>query len=152
MSGFAQLALVESNDIETDRGGDYLFGPFRLEVEERRLWRDGKQVPLTGKAFDTLLLLVERANTLQTQTSLIDRLWPDVSVEPNNLQYNISIVRRALAGAPEVRIETVRGQGYRLLADVQAPARPTHAPKKDAMRKIILHVTDEGVICSVEVR
>ncbi len=53
----------------------YSFGPSRLEVGERRLWRDGKLVAPAGKAFDTLRLLVEGAGMLQTQASLIDRLW-----------------------------------------------------------------------------
>lgn len=97
----------------------YLFGPFRLEVLERRLLRDGQLVPLLGKAFDTLVLLVEAAGSLQKQHALIDRLWPDVVVEPNNLQQNISIVRRALGGVPGIEIETVRGQGYRLHAAVR---------------------------------
>jgi pimeloyl-ACP methyl ester carboxylesterase/DNA-binding winged helix-turn-helix (wHTH) protein len=107
----------------------YSFGPFRLEVRERRLLRDGEHVPLLGKAFDTLVALVEGAGTLQRQHVLMDRLWPDVSVEQNNLQQAISLVRRALADAPGVEIETVRGQGYRLHARVSrisetAPARP----------------------------
>jgi DNA-binding winged helix-turn-helix (wHTH) protein len=97
----------------------YLFGPFRLEVAERRLLRDGQLVPLTGKAFDTLQLLAEGAGRLQKQESLVDRLWPNVFVEPNNLQYNISLVRHALADAPGVEIQTVRGQGYRLMAEVR---------------------------------
>ena len=67
--------------------------------------------------FDTLRLLVEGAGTLQKQESLMDRLWPDVVVEQNNLQYNISHVRRALADAPGIEIQTVRGQGYRLVAN-----------------------------------
>jgi pimeloyl-ACP methyl ester carboxylesterase/DNA-binding winged helix-turn-helix (wHTH) protein len=96
----------------------YLLGPFRLEAEERRLLRDGELVPLAGKAFDTLLLLVEGAGALQKQESLMGRLWPDVAVEQNNLQYNVSLVRRALADAPGIEIQTVRGQGYRLVADV----------------------------------
>lgn len=54
----------------------YVFGPFRLEIHERRLLRDGDVVPLTGKAFDTLVLLVENAGTLQKQEALIDTLWP----------------------------------------------------------------------------
>jgi acyl-lipid omega-6 desaturase (Delta-12 desaturase) len=61
----------------------YSFGPFLLDVGERRLLRDGSVVPLVGKAFDTLRLLVESAGKLQTQETLIDRLWPDVVVEPN---------------------------------------------------------------------
>ena len=92
----------------------FAFGPFRLEVSERRLLRDGALVPLPGKAFDALCLLVQGAGTLQKQESLIARLWPDVVVEPNNLQYNVSLVRRALGNAPGIEIQTVRGQGYRL--------------------------------------
>jgi pimeloyl-ACP methyl ester carboxylesterase len=75
-------------------------------------------VPLAGKAFDTLLLLVHGAGTLQPQRSLLARLWPDVVVESNSLQYNVSLVRRALGDARGVEIQTVRGQGYRLVADV----------------------------------
>lgn len=106
----------------------YSFPPFVLEVDERRLLRTGQIVPLNGKAFDTLQLLVEGAGTLQKRESLMDRLWPDVEVEQNSLEYNISIVRRAIAGATGIEIETVRGQGYRLLADVSqlsAEAGPT---------------------------
>lgn len=97
----------------------YSFGPFRLEVGERRLLRDGQPVQLTGKAFDLLQLFVEGAGALQRQQSLVDSLWPDVVVDQNNLQYNVSLVRRALANAPDIVIQTVRGQGYRLVADVE---------------------------------
>src|SRR5262249_50700044 len=99
------------------------FGLFRLEVDERRLLRDGKLVPLAGKAFDLLQVLVEGVGTLHKQQALLDRLWPDVVVEPNNLQYNISLLRRALQEAPGVEIQTVRGQGYRLVAEVDVDSR-----------------------------
>jgi DNA-binding winged helix-turn-helix (wHTH) protein len=119
----------------------YAFGPFQLEVEERRLLREGKLVPLTGKAFDTLRLLVEGAGTLQKQESLMDRLWPDVVVEQNNLQYNVSLVRRALAGATGIEIQTVRGQGYRLVADVhEVPGDPSAAqPGRSASKTQRVH-------------
>jgi len=99
-------------------GATYLFDRFRLEVRERRLWRDDEPVPLRDKVFDTLVLLVEGAGSLQTQEELIERLWPDVSVEPNNLQHNVSILRKVLADS-SVQIETLRGRGYRLVADVR---------------------------------
>ena len=117
----------------------YSFGPFRLEVGERRLLRDGQPIPLTGKAFDTLRLLVERAGTLQTQEWLIDQLWPDVVVEQNNLQYNISHVRRALAGAPGVEIQTVRGQGYRLVAEVHQVGSNAGPPAGAARKAQRMH-------------
>jgi len=86
------------------------------------LWRDGELVALRDKVFDTLLLLVEGAGKLQMQRELIDQLWPDVSVEPNNLQHNISILRKVISGSA-VQIETVRGRGYRFLGDVTIEGR-----------------------------
>jgi pimeloyl-ACP methyl ester carboxylesterase/DNA-binding winged helix-turn-helix (wHTH) protein len=106
----------------------HLFGPFRLEVSERRLLRDGATVALAGKAFDVLLALVEGANALQKQDALMDRLWPDVAVEPNSLQQCVSLVRKALSDAPGVELETIRGQGYRLHATVQEVSVPAAAP------------------------
>lgn len=97
----------------------YAFGPFRLEVGERRLLRDGAPVALAGKAFDALVALVEGANALQKQEALMDRLWPGIAVEQNSLQQCVSLVRKALNDAPGVELETVRGQGYRLHAAVR---------------------------------
>lgn len=106
----------------------YQIGPFRLDVFERTLMRDGEAVALFGKAFDTLVALVEGAGTLQTQQSLLDRIWPNVIVEPNSLQQNISLIRRALADEPGVKIVTVRGRGYRLIGDVrEVPNAPSAA-------------------------
>lgn len=95
----------------------YRFERFRLDSRERQLWREDELVPLRDKVFDTLLLLVEEPNRLQTQSELIDRLWPNVNVEPNNLQHNISILRKVFAET-QVGIDTVRGHGYRFVAEV----------------------------------
>ena len=45
---------VSSKEIQA-----YLFGPFRLDVSERRLLRDGRHVTLTSKVFDILHLLAD---------------------------------------------------------------------------------------------
>jgi len=125
-------------------GPVYSFGPFRLEAHERRLLRDGSAIALPGKAFDTLLLLVEGAGSLQSQQTLIDRLWPDTFVEPNNLQYNVSLIRRALEGADGVELQTVRGQGYRLLADVSRAdgSSPVKQPDGAAQRTYVCKAED----------
>ncbi len=115
-------------------GTIYTFGPFRLEADERRLVRDGALVPLSGKAFDTLVALVEGAGTLQRQQALMERLWPDTFVEPNSLQYNVSLVRRVIEGAPGVELQTVRGQGYRLIADVVRAPSAVVAPPRSTQR------------------
>src|SRR5215471_11706925 len=98
----------------------YEFGPFRLEVSERRLLRDGHPVPLRAKVFDTLCLLVENHGTLVTKDELMRAVWPDSVVEEGNLAHNLTVLRKALDdkdGTP--LIQTVSGQGYRFLGNVR---------------------------------
>src|SRR6476619_6538016 len=87
----------------------YEFGNFRLDVRERRLLRDGHAIPLATKVFETLRVLLERSGRLVTKDELMRQLWPDTVVEENNLNHNISVLRRALGEQPtgEPFIETV---------------------------------------------
>ena len=59
----------------------YEFGPFRLDVAERLLLRDGAPVALTPKAFDTLLVLVENSGHLLDKDDLMKQVWPETFVE-----------------------------------------------------------------------
>ena len=100
--------------------GVYKFGPFRLDVKERRLLRGERGVPLTGKAFDTLCFLVGRHGSLVPKEELLNALWPEIDVEENNIDRNISTLRKALGekSASPRYIETVPRVGYRFLAGV----------------------------------
>src|SRR5512147_2695442 len=100
----------------------YHFGSFQLEVDERRLTRSGEVIPLRSKVFDTLCILVENHGRLVRKDELIQRLWPDSVVEENNLDHNISKLRRALDEGEDGQrfIETVPRQGYRFVAEVKA--------------------------------
>src|SRR6187399_3131018 len=100
----------------TDQAPAYEFGNFRLEVGERRLLRDGRPIPLTMKVFETLRILLERSGRLLTKDELMQQVWPDTVVEENNLNHNISVLRRAL-GENAAFIETVPRVGYRFVAD-----------------------------------
>jgi Tol biopolymer transport system component/DNA-binding winged helix-turn-helix (wHTH) protein len=99
----------------------YEFGPFRLDAIERLLSRDGESVPLTPKAFDLLLVLVERHGHLLEKDELLKRVWPDTFIEEANLSYNISLIRKALGEGENGRryIETVPKRGYRFVAEVR---------------------------------
>ncbi|HEX5080667.1 MAG TPA: AAA-like domain-containing protein [Blastocatellia bacterium] len=99
----------------------YEFGPFRLDVAERLLSRDGEAVPLPPKAFDLLLALVERQGRLLEKTELMKLVWPDTYVEEANLSYTISLIRKALGEGPDPQqfIETVPKYGYRFIAEVR---------------------------------
>ena len=74
----------------------YEFGEFRIEAGKRLLLRDGAPVPLTPKAFDTLLLLVQNRQRIVEKDELMQAIWPDTTVEENNLNQNISTLQRVL--------------------------------------------------------
>ena len=97
-------------------GAAYRFGPFQLDVRERRLSRGHELIPLRLKVFDTLRVLVERAGTLVTKQELLDAVWPETAVEENNLNHNVSVLRKALGHS---YIETLPKRGYRFAADVR---------------------------------
>jgi DNA-binding winged helix-turn-helix (wHTH) protein/TolB-like protein/Tfp pilus assembly protein PilF len=100
----------------------YEFGRFCLDARERLLLRDGETIPLTPKAFDMLLSLVENRGRLLEKEELMRTLWPDSFVEEGSLAQNVSLLRRALGDSQEEQkfIETVPRRGYRFIANVRA--------------------------------
>lgn len=99
---------------------NYEFGPYRLALEERRLYREGEVVLLPPKEFDLLLLLVRNSGQILDRESLLKALWPNTVVEEANLNVHISALRKALAeSSSEPRyIETLPRRGYRFVAPV----------------------------------
>jgi hypothetical protein len=63
----------------------YEFGEFQLDASARCLSRRGVTVPLTPKAIDLLLALVEEPGNLLNKDALLKKVWPDSFVEENNL-------------------------------------------------------------------
>jgi DNA-binding winged helix-turn-helix (wHTH) protein len=92
----------------------YEFEGFRVDVRRRLLTRAGRGVPLTPKAFETLLVLLRSGGRLLTKDEMLSEVWPDTFVEEGNLAQNIFLLRRALGEARgEHRfIVTVPGAGY----------------------------------------
>ncbi len=99
----------------------YRFGRIELSPATRQLLVDHKPVPLGARAFDVLLALIERRDRLVTKNELLDLVWPGAVVEENNLQVQISSLRKALG--PQA-IATIPGRGYRFAAAVNAPSTP----------------------------
>src|SRR5262245_40025807 len=99
----------------------YEFGSFRLDAAERLLLRDGEAVPLTPKAFDLLLAMVEGHGHLLEKDELLKKVWPDTFVEEANLASNISQLRKALGDGENGQryIETAPKRGYRFVASVK---------------------------------
>ena len=103
----------------------FRFGSFELQPNQRRLLADGRPVVLGDRAFDVLLTLVERAGQLVPKDELLGLVWPGLVVEENNLQVQVSTLRKILGAAA---IATTAGRGYRftlaLAADGESPSPP----------------------------
>jgi DNA-binding winged helix-turn-helix (wHTH) protein/TolB-like protein len=99
----------------------YEFGPFRLDPKERTLWRNGQIVPLYPKAFDLLLVLVEKHGHVVDKDTLLRTVWPDTFVEESNLTVHVSALRKILGVDANGRryIETVPKRGYRFVHEVK---------------------------------
>ncbi|MEQ1864384.1 MAG: winged helix-turn-helix domain-containing protein [Micropepsaceae bacterium] len=111
-----------------DRLSDPLkLGAFELRLSQRQLLVAGKVADLGARAFDVLAALVAQQGQVVTKAELLAVVWPGVLVEENNLQVQISALRKILgAGA----IATVPGRGYQLTIPLGhpegAPAPASH--------------------------
>lgn len=107
--------------MNSSNNSSYEFGAFLLDGKERLLLRDGQEITLTPKAFETLLLLVENSGHVLTKEEMLNSLWPDTFVEEANLTNNISVLRKALGDGSESQqyIKTVPRVGYRFVASVK---------------------------------
>jgi DNA-binding winged helix-turn-helix (wHTH) protein/TolB-like protein len=98
----------------------YQFGKFRFDPANHLLLSEESPIPLTPKAFDVLLVLVQNGKRLTTKEELMQKVWPDSFVEEANLTVNISALRRLLGRMEDGQqyIETVPKKGYRFVAPV----------------------------------
>ena len=108
---------------------DYRSGRICLLPSRRELQLDGVAVTIGARAFDVLAALVEKRDRVISKNELMDTVWAHLVVEENNLQVQISALRKLLGPSA---IATVPGRGYQFVAPAepalpdapQAPARP----------------------------
>jgi eukaryotic-like serine/threonine-protein kinase len=103
---------------------EYRFGEFSLDKARRVLLKNDEPVPLTPKAFDTLLVLVREHGHVVEKEELLKEVWPDTFVGEATLAQNIFTLRKALGqkNGSNPFIETVPRHGYRFTADVTSVA------------------------------
>lgn len=119
--------LVNLFEAEMTSSGthSYRFNSFLLDVAERQLFNGDKPVPLTPKAFDVLVYLVENAGHLVRKDELMQAIWPDSFVDEVNLPRTIHTIRAVLGADNGTKfIETVPTKGYRFVAEVSIVGTP----------------------------
>jgi TolB-like protein len=93
------------------------FGHFRLDLRHRKLARDGEPVQLGSRALDILCVLASAKGEVVSKDDLMAQVWPGVVVEENNVQVQVSALRKVLEGGKggQSYLMTVPGRGYRLI-------------------------------------
>jgi predicted ATPase/DNA-binding winged helix-turn-helix (wHTH) protein len=109
----------------------YACDQWEIDLGRRELRSRGIPVPLGGRAFEVVTVLVQSAAELVTKDHMMERVWPGVIVGEGTLHVHISAVRKAL-GQDRAMLKTVSGRGYRLLGSWtpqqrQATAAPVYS-------------------------
>ena len=106
---------------------EFRFGRFRLDPVRRVLRADGEAARIGARAIDVLLVLIQRRDRIVSKDELLDLVWPGLVVEENNLQVQVSALRKLLG--PQA-IATIPGRGYQFIADLDPAdaAMPSSVP------------------------
>jgi predicted ATPase/DNA-binding winged helix-turn-helix (wHTH) protein len=96
------------------------FGPFELSIGERTLRRDQQMLPLGGRAMDILIYLTDRPGEVIAKQELMDRVWPDVTVEEVSVRVHVAAIRKALRDGQfgNRYIANIKGRGYSFVGTV----------------------------------
>jgi predicted ATPase/DNA-binding winged helix-turn-helix (wHTH) protein len=94
------------------------FGRFRVLPHRREVLAEGRPLDVGGRAFDVLMVLIEASGAVVSKDTLMNRVWPDRIIEDNNLQHQISALRRAFA-ADRALIRTIAGRGYQFTGEIR---------------------------------
>ena len=101
----------------------YRFGAVEVRPGERQVLVEGRPAAVGARAFDLLVALIEQRDRVVSKDELLEQVWPGVVVEENNLQVQVSTLRKILGPGS---VSTVPGRGYRFTLEPEAEgaARP----------------------------
>src|SRR5712691_9817310 len=111
------------------------FGRFKVVRHRRELLADGRPVELGGRAFDTLMALIDARGTVLDKDQLMSLVWPDRVVEENNLSAQIAVLRKVF-GADRHLIRTVAGRGYQFTGEIRATPAAAPSPPPSRMTNL----------------
>lgn len=120
---------------------NYRFGRYEVRAAQRELLVDGKPALLGTRAFDILLALIERRERVVTKDELLDLGWPGLVVEENNLQVQVSALRKILGTSA---IATVARRGYRFT--LQTASEDSSPPTRSLETSPVAELADRPSI------
>lgn len=110
-------------------------GPFSVFPSSRLLLREGCEVPIGGRAFDLLMLLLRKRGQVVAKGEIVKSVWPSTTVDDCNIRFQVKTLRRVL-GAEGDLIKTVAGRGY-VLAESEPQLERSHRASIDIMCRTV---------------
>lgn len=111
----AGIEYISASDIDAsteDSGDIYRYRDLQILVRRRIILRVDKPVPLGGRAFDTLVMLLRHAGEVVSSDALRATIWPGMVVADGNLAVHVAAIRRALGPYGRTDLITVARRGY----------------------------------------
>ncbi|WP_281279651.1 response regulator transcription factor [Swingsia samuiensis] len=92
------------------------FGPLEMDLIERKVFRDGREIDLLPREFRLLEYMMRRPGAVLTRTMLLEDVWNYRFVPQTNLvDVHIGKLRRKVDGPDEAPlIQSIRGAGFSL--------------------------------------
>jgi DNA-binding response OmpR family regulator len=96
-------------------GRHLAYGDVSLDLDQRRLERHGKFVPLTNREFELMAYFMHHSEETLTRDRLAAEVWGmPFSTGTNLVDVYVAYLRRKLERIGAKPIQTIRGSGYRL--------------------------------------
>jgi len=121
----------------------YEFDDFSFDVKTETLNCGNVPLPLTRKARQVLLILLQNANRTIKKDEIYNQIWADSFVEEANLTQYVYLLRKSLSEnsvEENSYIETIPGQGYRFNGEVRevfvAEVIENNAAEKDVAETV----------------
>ncbi len=85
---------------------------YDIDENQRTVFSDGKQIELTTKEFDLLLLFVKNRGTAFARDQILEKVWDEKYYGSDRVVDDT--LRRLRKKLPDLNIQTIYGYGYRL--------------------------------------
>src|SRR6202030_3599733 len=122
------------------------FGRFQVRPHRREVLAEGRPLDVGGRAFDVLMVLIEASGAVVSKDTLMNRVWPDRITEDNNLQHQISALRRAFAADRDL-VRTIAGRGYQFTGDIRTIS--TDLPVQPVPTAAVLISPSAGILTNL---